>query len=419
MRGIHSGLVSILLRLLPAALLLAAGPAQPPAPDMQAPRPMSRSDVAHRAASMTDLGRKLFREPALSASGQMSCASCHDPVRAFGPPNALPVQMGGAGLDQPGRRAVPSLMYLQKTPAFTEHFFESDDEGDESIDNGPTGGLGWDGRFDRGRDQARLPLLAPFEMAGGSPDSVAGRALKAGYGPALAAIYGEDVLADPGRVFDGIAHALEVYQQDPAEFYPYNSKYDRFLAGKATLTPQEAHGLELFDDKDNANCAHCHPSRRAPDGSMPQFTDFGMNALGVPRNNAIPANADPDHYDLGLCGPDRTDLADRAEYCGFFKAPSLRNTALRQTYFHNGVFHTLRQVLEFYVERDTKPEKWFPRHADGSVRKYDDLPAAYHSTVNVESPFDRQPGDPPILSDADITDIIAFLQTLTDYPPER
>ena len=71
-----------------------------------------------------------------------------------------------------GLRAVPSLRYLQATPQFTEHFYDSDDEGDASIDNGPTGGLTWDGRVDRGRDQARLPLLSPLEMANDSPAAV-------------------------------------------------------------------------------------------------------------------------------------------------------------------------------------------------------------------------------------------------------
>ena len=94
----------------------------------------------------------------------MACATCHDPDRAFGPANALAVQRGGKDIRQPGLRAVPSLKYLQADPQFTEHYFESDDEGDDSIDNGPTGGLTWDGRVDRGRDQARIPLLSPFEM---------------------------------------------------------------------------------------------------------------------------------------------------------------------------------------------------------------------------------------------------------------
>jgi cytochrome c peroxidase len=58
--------------------------------------------------------------------------------------------------------------------------------------------------------------------------------------------------------------------------------------------------------------------------------------------------------------PLRTDLAGRSEYCGRFLTPTLRNVALRQTFFHNGAVHTLREAIEFYVERDTDPAKWYP-----------------------------------------------------------
>ena len=97
-----------------------------------------------------------------------------------------------------------------------------------------------------------------------------------------------------------------------------------------------------------------------------------------------------------------------------FRAPSLRNVATRRAFFHNGSVHSLDQVLAFYVERDTHPEKWYPRNADGSVRKFDDLPARYHGNVNREPPFDRNPGDTPALSRAEIGEVIAFLRTLTD-----
>ena len=134
----------------------------------------------------------------------------------------------------------------------------------------------------------------------------------------------------------------------------------------------------------------------------------------MPRNRAIPVNGDPAHFDLGLCGPDRTDFLDRADYCGLFKTPSLRNVALRQSFMHNGVFHSLREVMEFYVERDTDPGKWYAHRADGTVEKYDDLPVIYHGNVNVDPPFDRKPGQPPALDAQEIGDVIAFLGTLTD-----
>src|SRR5258707_10689239 len=71
------------------------------------------------AAALTALGRDLFSDPALSASGKISCASCHDPKHAFGPPNDLPVQRGGGDGRSFGVRAVPSLMYTQNVPPFT------------------------------------------------------------------------------------------------------------------------------------------------------------------------------------------------------------------------------------------------------------------------------------------------------------
>jgi hypothetical protein len=73
----------------------------------------------------------------------------------------------------------------------------------------------------------------------------------------------------------------------------------------------------------------------------------------------------PPIYDLGLCGPLRSDLADRGEYCGMFKSPSLRNVALRRTFFHNGVFRTLRQVLEIVMLR---METWLPAETFARLR---------------------------------------------------
>lgn len=94
------------------------------------PGPLSRADAFARAEALTALGRKMFFDPALSASGRQACSSCHDPHHAFGPASAAPVEMGGPNLDRPGVRAVPSLRYLQAAPAFTEHFYDSEDEGD-------------------------------------------------------------------------------------------------------------------------------------------------------------------------------------------------------------------------------------------------------------------------------------------------
>lgn len=159
------------------------------------------------------------------------------------------MQLGGGEKTQPGVRAVPSLKYLQAVTSFTEHFFESEDDADESIDNGPTGGLTWDGRVDRGSDQAKIPLLSPFEMGNKNEAEVVQRLLKAGYGATIAKI-GQNSSLDPAIIFATAVKALEVYEQDFNSFYPYTSKYDAVLAGRATLTAQEARGLELFNAPD-------------------------------------------------------------------------------------------------------------------------------------------------------------------------
>jgi cytochrome c peroxidase len=375
---------------------------------------MSRPVVYRQVGLLTALGRSLFFDPALSASGKLSCASCHDPAHAYGPPNALPVEAGGKDMRQMGLRSVPSLRYMQATPQFTEHYYDSDDEGDPSVDNGPTGGLTWDGRVDRARDQARLPLLSPFEMANDSAAGVVAKVRSSIYTAKLRQVFGPAVFTNTDKAFEAILQAFEAYEQNYAEFNPFSSKYDEYLADKVKLTTREARGLVLFNDPAKGNCVHCHTSARGIDGTPPVFTDHGFAALGAPRNQEIPANAESNYYDLGLCGPLRTDLRAHPEYCGMFKSPTLRNVATRQTFFHNGIFHTLKQVLEFYAARDTSPGKWYPRNQDGSVRKFDDLPPEFRANINVEPPFNRHAGDKPALSEEEMDDIISFLQTLND-----
>ena len=224
---------------------------------------------------------------------------------------------------------------------------------------------------------------------------------------------------DPAAAFKAMLMALETYQQTPAEFYPYSSKYDAWLRHQAALTAQEARGLAVFNDSAKGNCARCHPSAMRH-GAFPQFTDYGYAAVGVPRNASIPANADARYHDLGLCGPLRSDLRDSPEYCGLFRTPSLRNVARRRVYFHNGVMHRLRDVVRFYAQRDTQPQQWYPRAADGSTVKFDDLPAAYWRNLDRAPPFGRRVGDPPAFSEGEVNDLVAFLNTLTDgYDPAR
>jgi cytochrome c peroxidase len=348
---------------------------------------------------LTALGRAIFFDAELSPSGAVSCASCHDPKHAYGPPDADTLKLGF--------RAAPSLRYLNTLPPFSEHTFDND--GDDSVDLGPTGGHAWDGRASSAHEQARLPMLAPEEMGGPTAQAVIARLRSAPYASQLRALFGADVFERGEAAFDAATMALEVFQQSPQDFYPFSSRFDAMLRGQGTLNAREMRGLALFDDPAKGNCASCHLSAIRADGAFPLFTDFGHIAIGVPRNPAIKANADPNFHDLGLCGPLRTDLAGQAEYCGRFRTPSLRNVALRQTFFHNAAVTSLAQAVRFYVQRDTDPARWY-----GAAGKFDDLPARYHANVNVEAPFGGAPGSAPLLTDAEIDDVVAFLGTLTD-----
>ena len=401
-RGLAWALAGVATFALPAWSVLAQGRA--------ADTPYARRiDVAQ----VTALGRALFFDPGLSASGRVSCATCHDPAHAYGPPNGLAVQPGGGvPPDLGGIRATPSLRYLQSLPAYSEHFYDND--GDDSVDKGPTGGHMWDGRAGSAREQARLPLLSKAEM--GNPDeaTVVEHLRRAPYAVQLRAAFGADILERGHAAFDAATLALEVFQQSPVDFYPYSSRYDAVLRGTATLSPQEARGLALFNDPDKGNCAACHLSEPTPDGAFPLLTDFGHIAIGVPRNPAVPANADPEFHDLGLCGPLRTDLAQQVEDCGRFRTPSLRNVAVRQVWFHNGAMRTLEDAVRFYATRDTEPRHWY-RGASVS----DDLPARYAGNLNRDPPFGRAPGQAAALDEAEIAAIVAFLKTLTDADQHR
>jgi len=371
----------------------------------------NRFEKIPSVADLTAVGRALFVDPALSASGRVACATCHSPSRAFGPPNALPVQRAGIDGRRPGRRAVPSLMYAEDTPPFTEHF--NDDDGDDSVDQGPAGGRTWDGRAASAHAQARLPLFSPFEMANADAGAVVARVARGAEARRIREAFGGHVFDDPAMAFDAVLLALETYQQDPGEFYPYTSKYDAWLRHRATLSPAEVRGLNAFNDPARGNCARCHPSAMRR-GAFPQFTDHGYAALGVPRNDRIPANADPAYHDLGLCGPLRTDLAQHSEYCGLFRTPTLRNVATRTVFFHNGVMTRLEDAVRFYAQRDLRAAAWYPRQPGGAIRPFDDLPAPYQRNLDRGAPFDRRAGDGPALNDRDVQDIVAFLGTLTD-----
>ncbi len=392
-------------------------------------------------SAMAQLGKLIFFDPGLSASGRLSCASCHVPRNFYGPPGAAPAMFGGPALNSQGVRAVPSLMYLQLEPNFT---IGPDPAGDNEVPQAlpqlaaagqsarratktaqstaqsagnivPEGGLFWDGRADTLETQAMGPLLSPFELDGGSVQRVAAKLQAAPYAARFTQLFGPRIFASPGMTLAESMFAVARYQLEDPSFHPYSSRYDAWLEGKARLSPDELRGYVLFNDPAKGDCAACHLDQPSADGQPPLFTDHQFEALGVPRNPALAVNANPDYFDLGICGPYRTDLAAQTQYCGMFLTPTLRNAATRQVFFHNGVYHDLRHVLDFYDFRDTEPGKIYPSGAAGQIEKYDDLPKRDWANIDtVDPPFDRQLGQAPALTGAEEADIIAFLKTLTD-----
>lgn len=387
-------------------------------------------------SAMAQLGRRVFFDPTLSSSGQLSCASCHSPQRAYGPPNDLPAMEGGPSLARQGVRAVPSLMYLERQPNFSVGPDDAESEAGpatpppggaavvlKSAQNPaqsaqnlvPQGGLFWDGRVNTLQSQALGPLFNPLEMDGGSVARIAAKLRHAPYAPRFVQLFGPAVFDRASvAVFEAL-FAVGRYQIEDPGFHPYASKYDRWLEGSARLTPAEARGYELFNDPARANCAACHLDRPTVTGLPPLFTDHQYEAFGLPRNAMLAVNRNPEYYDLGICGPLRTDMKQQTQYCGMFLTPTLRNVATRRAFFHNGVYHTLQQVLDFYDFRDTRPQRIYPRQPDGNIAKYDDLPARDRGNVDTaDAPFDRKLGQPPPLTRQEERDIIAFLGTLTD-----
>lgn len=414
-----------------------------PAANVVAAQPTANKSAA--LSAVAELGRKMFFDPSLSASGSLACASCHSPTNAYAPPNKLSVQLGGPDMKLQGGRAVPSLRYLEHTPNFSIGPSASVPDNDAppaapvvannvgkvatvakntaaaAIEaNVPQGGLDWDGRMDTLQDQALGPLLDPHEMANHDAADVLKKLERAAYADDMRKLFGPQIFRSPDLALSEALFALTRFQLEDKSFHPYDSKYDFYLAGKAKLSEQETRGLKLFEDPKKGNCSSCHIDKTSRDGKFPPaFTDYQYESLGAPRNKEIAANRDPRYYDLGLCGPTRKDYVKVRAYCGLFKTPTLRNVATRGAFFHNGVFHSLDDVLHFYVERETQPGKWYPKHG-GRVDKYNDMPQRYRGNVDVaDAPFDRHPGDAPALDDAEIADVIAFLKTLDDgYQPE-
>ncbi len=384
----------------------------------QTAAPFVRSEDEKSLTNLQLLGKRIFEDTNLSEPRGQSCASCHAPKHAFQGNNNSPIPAVALGStpDKFGIRKTPTIMYKTYSPAFG--FYKDIDDGKEVLE--PKGGQFWDGRAADLVEQPTTPLLNPIEMNNPSIEAVVEKVKNGPYVDLVAAVYGPDLFKDPKAAMPKLAEAIFAYEATE-RFAPFSSKFDDYLRGKAKLSPLEARGFELFTNPKEGNCIACHVGKTdSKDPADWIFTDFTYDALGVPRNNAIPANADPTSFDLGLCKRPGIEAILPKEIkleslCGQFKVPTLRNVAIAGPYYHNGAFASLRDAVAIYATRDTDPKRWYPKLKTGEADKFNDLPSAYKDSVNTEEvPYDRRPGQRPHLSDQDVEALVAFLKTLTD-----
>lgn len=347
------------------------------------------------------LGRVLFFDSGLSEPAGQSCASCHDPNRAFVDPDKKAITSKGVIAPLVGSRNTPSSMYASFSPKF--HW----DEKEELY----LGGQFWDGRAATLEEQAKGPFVNTLEMANPHSRNVVEKVRRAAYVPQFEQVFGKDALKDDDKAFDHIAQALAEFQRTP-QFAPFSSKYDAYLAGKAKLNTQEMRGLRLFEREDKGNCAACHPSKPGPGGEPPLFTDFSYDNLGVPRNPdnpfyRLPVKLNPAgelFVDRGLGGA----LGKQSED-GKFKVPTLRNIAVTGPYMHNGYFKTLEGVTAFYNDRDVRPQCGSNMVNEADALKQKCWPAPEVITnVNSDELGNLK------LTQREVDDIVAFMKTLTD-----
>ena len=242
-----------------------------------------------------ELGKILFFDPRIGGDGNMSCATCHNPLLGWS--DALPTAKG-----------FKSQVLGRATPVVTN-------TGYNSIQM-------WDGRKKTLEDQAIGPMEASVEMQTDFTQLLNLINHSEAYKDAFEAAY-------PGEGINKttIAKAIASFERTVIS---NNSPFDQWVKGdKNALTKQEVEGFKLFVNPEKGNCAACH--------SAPNFTDDGFHNIGLPS--------------WGVENPDVGRYAERPLNLmkGAFKTPTLRDISLSAPYFHDGSASTLEEVMDHYI----------------------------------------------------------------------
>ncbi len=304
-----------------------------PDPVIAGDNPLTREGVK--------LGRMLFYEKMLSATNTQSCSNCHMQQFAFN--DTARFSLGVRELR--GKRNAMSVFNMAWN---TNAFF-------------------WDGRAHLLRHQSLKPIQDPLEMDESLTNVVAKLQASSIYPEQFRRAFGTAQIDT-----NLISKALEQFMNT---IVSNSSRYDDYLAGTVSLTPEEERGRYLFFTEYNpgfpaasgADCQHCH-------GGANFENDQYMN-------NGI--DDDATVTDIG-----RQTVTGNAADKARFKVPSLRNVAITAPYMHDGRFRTLEEVVDHYnlVKTSATLDASFQQQLPGGLQ----------------------------LSATDKKALVAFLKTLTD-----
>lgn len=245
------------------------------------------------SAEKVTLGRRLFSAPLLSADRTRSCATCHDPQRAFA--DGRPVAIGVH--DRRGRRNTPTLL----NRGYGRAFF-------------------WDGRVSRLEDQVLEPIRNPDELGLSDEEAVARLRRDRAFRQSFLGVFGDEPTARH------LALALASYVRT---IVSGDAPVDRYLAGnRNALGAAAREGLRLFRTK--GNCIACHAG--------PNLTDEAFHNTGVAWRSELGVFADEGRF----------SVTRSARELGAFKTPTLREIASTGPYMHDGSMSSLEEVIEFY-----------------------------------------------------------------------
>ncbi len=372
-----------------------------------------------------EVGRLLFYDPILSGNRNISCGTCHHHDQGTGDGLSLGIGEGGTGLGPKrvgeverriprnapplwnlGAKEIRVLFHdgrLTKSNLFGNGF---NSPADKSLPDGIDNILA---------AQALFPMIAEAEMSGDLEENEIARAASRRpqeawaliatrvraipeYATMLTAAYPD--LDDPADIeIEHIVNALGAFIG--LEWQSFDSRYDRHLAGEATLTDAEQRGLDLFFGK--AECSTCHRGRL--------FTDQEFHALALPPFGPGRTRAfDPIARDRG-----RLNESNRIEDAYRFRTPMLRNVALTGPYGHNGAYQTLDGIIRHHLDPLAMLDAWTPERAklpevatletpDFITLENQREMAALRSKIDI---------DPVDLTEAEIADLKAFLYALT------